>query len=117
MVAVAITSITTVIQIQKQITSFYSVYNRFEFVRLQTKLFGKINLQILPFLNDKCLFADAKECEKNICVYMEELINPEKAKLENGISIVNGFVKVEIIRLMFDGKIAATLFRAGGASC
>ena len=48
---------------------------------------------------------------------MEELINPETAKLENGISIENGFVKVEIIWSMFDGKMAAILSGAGGASC
>ena len=48
---------------------------------------------------------------------MEELINPETAKLDNGISIENGFVEVEIIWSMSDGKIAAILSGAGGASC
>ena len=47
---------------------------------------------------------------------MEELISPETAKLEDENSIENGFVNVEIIRSMFDGKMAATLSGAGRAS-
>ena len=115
MVAVAITSITTVIQTRKQITSFYSVSNRFQFVQLRTKLFVKISPQILFSLNN--LLCAAKECEGNIRLFMEELINPETTKLENGIPIENACVKVEIIRSMFSGKMAAILSGAGGASC
>ena len=48
---------------------------------------------------------------------MENLINPETAKLQNGISLENGSVKVDIIRSIFDGKMAAILSGAGGASC
>ena len=38
---------------------------------------------------------------------MGDLINPDTAKLENEISLENGFVKVDIIRSMFDGEMAA----------
>ena len=48
---------------------------------------------------------------------MEDLINPETAKLENEISLENGFVKVDIILSMFDGEMAAILSDPGGASC
>ena len=48
---------------------------------------------------------------------MENLINSETAKLQNGISLENGSVKVDIIRSMFDRKMAAILSGAGGSSC
>ena len=57
-----------------------------------------------PFSQQPVFLCAAKECEKNIRLFMEQLINPESAKFGNGISIENGIVKVEIIRSMFDGK-------------
>ena len=48
---------------------------------------------------------------------MEDLINPDTEKLQNGITLQNGVVKVEIVRSMFDGKMSAILSGAGGASC
>ena len=48
---------------------------------------------------------------------MEHLINPETAKLRTGISLDRGLVVVDIIRSMFDGKMAAILSGSGGASC
>ena len=44
-------------------------------------------------------------------------ICPETAKLQNGISLDNGSVKVDIIRSLFEGNMAAILSGAGGASC
>ena len=38
---------------------------------------------------------------------MEDMINPETAKLGTGISLDRGLVVVDIIRSMFDGKMAA----------
>ena len=48
---------------------------------------------------------------------MEDMINPETAKLGTGIYLDRGLVVVDIIRSMFDGKMAAILSGAGGASC
>ena len=48
---------------------------------------------------------------------MEDLINPDPEKLQNGITLQNGVVKVEIVRSMFDGEMSAILSGAGGASC
>ena len=94
MVAVAIKSITTVIQTQKQITSFYSVLNQFQFVQLQKKVFWQNRSPNSPFSQRPVFLCAAKECEKKIRLFMEECINPETAKLENGIFFRNGFVKV-----------------------
>ena len=40
---------------------------------------------------------------------MENLINPETTKLQNGITLESGSVKIDIIRSMLDGKMAAIL--------
>ena len=70
-----------------------------------------------PFSQRPVFLCAARECEKNIRLFMEDLINPETEQLQNGISLKNGAVNVEIIRSMFDGKMAAILSGAGGASC
>ena len=54
---------------------------------------------------------------KKYQVIYGRLINPDTEKLQNGITLQNGVVKVEIVRSMFDGKISAILSGAGGASC
>ena len=81
------------------------------------RLVWKNNSPNSPFSQRPVFLCAAKECEENIRLFMEDLINPETAKLENGISLENGFVKVDIIRSMFDGKMAAILSGTGGASC
>ena len=48
---------------------------------------------------------------------MEDLFNPDTSKLSDGITTEYGLVNVDINRSMFDGKIAAILSGAGGASC
>ena len=48
---------------------------------------------------------------------MEDMINPETAKLGTSVSLDRGLVVVDIIRSMFDGKMAAILSCSGGASC
>ena len=49
---------------------------------------------------------------------METLINPATKQLvEDGITVTNGHVQVEIIRSIFDTKMAGLLDGAGGASC
>ena len=70
-----------------------------------------------PFSQRPVFLCAAKECEKNIRLFMEDLINPDTEKLQNGITLQNGVVKVEIVRSMFDGKMSAILSGAGGASC
>ena len=67
-----------------------------------------------PFPQRPVFLCAAKECEENIRIFMENLINPETAKLQNGNSLENGSVKVDIIRSMFDGKMVAILSGAGG---
>ena len=54
---------------------------------------------------------------KKYQVIYGRLINPDTEKLQNGITLQNGVVKVEIVRSMFDGKMSAILSGAGGASC
>ena len=45
------------------------------------------------------------------------MINPETAKLGTGVSLERGLVVVDIIRSMFDGKMAEILSGSGGANC
>ena len=70
-----------------------------------------------PFSQRPVFLCAAKECEENIRKFMENLINPETAKLQNAISLEIDSEKVDIIRPMFDGKMAAILSGAGGACC
>ena len=47
---------------------------------------------------------------------MEDMINTETAKLGTGVSLNRGLVVVDIIRSMFDGKMAA-IYSGSGGSC
>ena len=70
-----------------------------------------------PFSQRLIFLCAAKECEENICTFMEEMINPETSKLGENVSIEGDLVIVDIIRSMFDRKMSAILTDAGGASC
>ena len=70
-----------------------------------------------PFSQRPIFLCAAKESERNIRTFMEDLINPDTSKLSDGISTEYGPIIVEINRSMFDGKMAAILSGAGGASC
>ena len=59
----------------------------------------------------------AKECKDNIRKFNEDIINPDTAKLGTGVSLDRGLVVVDIIRSMFDGKMAAILSGSRCASC
>ncbi|KAI6661850.1 hypothetical protein LOD99_9802 [Oopsacas minuta] len=83
---------------------------------VQTVLFGRINPLIHPSLKD-LFYCAATECEENIRSFMESMIYPDTAMLQNGITLENSVVNVYIIRSMFDGKMAAILSGARGASC
>ena len=49
---------------------------------------------------------------------MSNLINPDVEEMvNNGLTLPSGRVKIEIDRSMFDGKMAAILSGARGASC
>ena len=69
-----------------------------------------------PFSQRPIFLCAATECEENIRSFMECRINPDTAMLQNGITLENGVVNVDIIRSMFDGKMTAILSGAGGAS-
>ena len=89
MVAVAIASITTVIQ-----TNNFNLFcfKPISICTASNKIVWQNRSPNSPFSQRPVFLCAAKECEKNIRLFMEELINPETAKLENGISIENGFV-------------------------
>ena len=70
-----------------------------------------------PFSQRPIFLCAAKESERNIRTFMEDLINPDTSKLSDGISTEYGPIIVEINRSMFDGKMAAILSGTGGASC
>ena len=70
-----------------------------------------------PFSQRPIFLCAAKECKDNIRKFMEDIINPDTAKLGTGVSLDRGLVVVDIIRSMFDGKMAAILSGSGGASC
>ena len=79
---------------------------------------GKTTLQIHHSLRDQYFFACAyKESEENVRSLITDLINPETSKLQKGITLENGLVKIDIIRSMIGGKMTAILSGAGGASC
>ena len=44
---------------------------------------------------------------------MEDLINPDTEKLQNGITLQNGVVKVEIVRSMFDEDVCYIIWCRG----
>ena len=58
-------------------------FKQISILQLQAKLFGKITYQILLSLNDQCFVGLQKNVNKHprIRLLMEELINPETAKL------------------------------------
>ena len=70
-----------------------------------------------PFSQRPVFLCAAKESKDKIWKFMEDMINPETAKLRTGLSLDRGLVVVDIIRSMFDGKMAAILSGSGGASC
>ena len=58
-----------------------------------------------------------KENEENVKFILDTIINPEVSVIEQeGISLPNGQIIVQIKRTMFDGKMSAILSGAGGAS-
>ena len=70
-----------------------------------------------PFSQRTVFLCAAKECKDNIRKFMEDMINRKTAKLGTGVSLERGLVVVDVIRSMFDGKMAAILSGSGVASC
>ena len=72
-----------------------------------------------PFYQRPIFLCAAKENESNIRKFMTDIINPDTDKLKNeGFDMPGmGHVSVDFTRSMFDGKMAAILSVAGGASC
>ena len=59
-----------------------------------------------------------KEIEENVKYLMDSHINPEMMMIEKeGINLLQGHVRVKIIRSMFDGKMSGILTGAAGAKC
>ncbi|KAI6658785.1 hypothetical protein LOD99_15110 [Oopsacas minuta] len=64
-----------------------------------------------------CLIA-LKENHENVKFIMDTLVNPAtKLIVEQGIAVENRHINVEIIRSIFDTKMAGLLDEAGDASC
>ena len=72
-----------------------------------------------PFTQRPIFLLAAKESQVNIKQFMSDLINPDTdlMKSEGFILESNEQVRVDIVRSMFDGKMASILSGAGGASC
>ena len=72
-----------------------------------------------PFSQRPIFLLAGKENEENIRNFMTDLINPDTDQMhKEGFSLDDHQkVHVEIVRSMFDGKMAALLSGAGGASC
>ena len=72
-----------------------------------------------PFSQRPVFLCAATECEKNVRIFMDEIINEDtEIMAKNGIDLTSGcHINVDIIRSMFDGKMSALLSGAGGASC
>ena len=72
-----------------------------------------------PFSQRPIFLLAGKENEENIRNFMTDLINPDTDQMQKeGFSLDDHQkVHVEIVRSMFDGKMAALLSGAGGASC
>ena len=72
-----------------------------------------------PFSQRPIFLLAGKENEENIRNFMTDLINPDTDQMQKeGFSLDDHQkVQIEIVRSMFDGKMAALLSGAGGASC
>ena len=72
-----------------------------------------------PFTQRPIFLLAAKESQVNIKQFMSDLINPDTdlMKSEEFILESNEKVLVDMVRSMFDGKMASILSGAGGASC
>ena len=66
-----------------------------------------------PFSQRPVFLCAARECEKNIRLFMEDLINPETEQLQNGISLKMALLMWKLFVLCS----TAILSGAGGASC
>ena len=71
-----------------------------------------------PFSQRPIFLLAATENHDNIRQFMNDIINPETDQMRvEGFSLAEGHVSVDIVRSMFDGKMAGILSGAGGASC
>ena len=72
-----------------------------------------------PYCQRPVFLCAAKESESNIRQFMTELINPDTDKMASeGFTLAgNELVRIDIVRSLFDGKMAGILSGAGGASC
>ena len=82
-------------------------------------LLWKNNSPNSPFYQRPIFLCAAKENEDNIRQFIENLINPETDSMQNhGFDLGDDeHVWIDIVRSMFDGKMAAIMSGAGGASC
>ncbi|KAI6651375.1 hypothetical protein LOD99_5342 [Oopsacas minuta] len=59
-----------------------------------------------------------KEDYNNVHFIMDKIVNPQTDQiLVNGLSLIGGHIQVDIVRSLFDTKMAGLLDGAGGASC
>ena len=72
-----------------------------------------------PFYQRPIFLCAAKENESDIRQFMVDLINPDTDLMKNeGFNLSNQeHVHIDIMRSMFDGKMASNLSGAGGANC
>ena len=79
---------------------------------------GKFNSEF-PYYQRPIFLCSAKKNENNIRQLMTDLIYPDTDKMtsEGFILADNEHVRIDIVRSMFDSKMAGILSGAGGASC
>ena len=72
-----------------------------------------------PYCQRPVFLCPAKESESNIRQFMTELISldTDKMTIEGFTLADNELVKIDIVRSLFEGKMAGFLSGAGGASC
>ena len=99
--------------------SFYSVSSQCRSLVVVVLNSGKITAQVRLFHNVPFSLLLGKKTKKNIRNLMTKLINPDTDQMQKeGFSLDDHQkVQIEIVLLMFDGKMAALLSGAGGASC
>ena len=93
--------------------------NYFPFVQFELfPHYRKNNSPNSPFSQRPIFLIAGKENEENIRIFLTKLINPDTNQMQKeGFSLDDHQkVQIEIVRSMFDGKMAALLSGAGGAS-
>ena len=95
------------------------LFKALQIISCSGRILWKNNCPNSPYVQRPIFLLAGKENEANIKQFMTDLVNPDTDLMKTeGFTLENGYqVHVDIVRSMFDGKMAAILSGAGGARC